>query len=73
MFGKNPVPEMGTKMVSASQIVGFLNEPFHQDKLMKQPDFLHVDTNLQKLQGNLQISLFVLPLLVLHYYNTFIW
>ena len=36
-------------MLSANQISAFLNQPFLQNKLMKQPHFLHVDTNSQKL------------------------
>ena len=39
-------------MLSANQIAGFLNQPFLQNKLMKQPNTLHVDTNLQKLKIN---------------------
>ena len=31
-------------MLSASQIARFLNQLFLQNKLMKQPHFLHVDT-----------------------------
>ena len=38
-------------MLSASQIAGFLNLLFPQNKSMKQPPhFLHVDTNSQKLK-----------------------
>ena len=37
-------------MFLAIQISGFLNQPFLQNKSMKQPHFLHVDTNLQKLK-----------------------
>ena len=37
-------------MVSANQIPGFLNQPFLQNKSVKQPNSLHVDTNLQKLK-----------------------
>ena len=37
-------------MLSAIQIAGFLNQPFLQNKSMKQPYFLHVETNLQKLK-----------------------
>ena len=37
-------------MVSANQISGFLNQPFFQNKSMKQPNSLHVDTNSQKLK-----------------------
>ena len=39
-------------MLSANQIAGFLNQPFLQNKLMKRPDFLHFDTNSQKLKGD---------------------
>ena len=31
-----------------SQIAGFFNQPYLQNKSMKQPDFVHVDTNLHK-------------------------
>ena len=37
-------------MLSANQIVGFSNELFLQSKSMKQPHFLHGDTNSQKLK-----------------------
>ena len=37
-------------MLSASQIAGFLNQLFLQNKLMKQSHFLNVDTNSQKLK-----------------------
>ena len=37
-------------MLSANQIAGFLNQLFFRNKLMKQPYFLHVDTNSQKLK-----------------------
>ena len=33
-----------------NQIAGFLNQLFLQNKLMKQPLFLHVDTSSQKLK-----------------------
>ena len=35
-------------MLSATQIAGFLNQSFLQNKSMKQPNLLHVDTNSQK-------------------------
>ena len=35
-------------MLLASQIAGFLNQPFLQNKWMKQPNILHIDTNSQK-------------------------
>ena len=37
-------------MLSAIQIAKFLNQPFLQNKSMKQLHFLHFDTNLQKLK-----------------------
>ena len=37
-------------MFSVNQIARFLNHLFFQNKLMKQPRFLHVDTNSQKLK-----------------------
>ena len=45
--GKN-VPEIQANMLSANQNAGFLL--FLQNKSMKQPHFLHVDTNSQKLK-----------------------
>ena len=50
IFGKKLVPEIYTKMFSANQIAGFLNQPFLQNKSMKQHHFLDVDTNSQKLK-----------------------
>ena len=37
-------------MLSAIQIAGLLNQIFLQTKSMKQPHFLHGDTNSQKLR-----------------------
>ena len=37
-------------MISANQIPGSLNQPFLQKISMKQRNFLHVDTNSQKLK-----------------------
>ena len=37
-------------MPSVSQIAGFLNQLFLQNKSMKEPHFLHVDANFQKLK-----------------------
>ena len=37
-------------MPSAKQIASFLNQIFLQNKSMKQPHFLRVDTNSQKLK-----------------------
>ena len=50
MFGKIQVPEIWAKMLLANKIVGFLNQLYLQDKIMKKPDFLHVDTNSLKLK-----------------------
>ena len=50
IFWKDLVPEILAKMLSASQIAGFLNQLFLQNKLMKQSHFLHLDTNSQKLK-----------------------
>ena len=52
ILGKNLVPEIWTKMISANHIAGFLNQLYLQKKLMKWSDFLHADTNLQKLKTN---------------------
>ena len=40
---------------NANQIAGLLNQPFLQNKLMKQPIFLYVDTNSQKLKVDRKI------------------
>ena len=45
IFGKIFVPEIWAKMFSANQIAGFFNQPYLQNKSMKQPDFLDVDKN----------------------------
>ena len=37
-------------MLSANQIAGFLDQPFLQNKPMKQPNVLHCGTNSQKLK-----------------------
>ena len=42
------VPELWVKMLMANQIVGFLNQLFLQNKLMKKPYFLPVDTDSWK-------------------------
>ena len=52
LFGKSVVPEMWVKVPSAIQIARFLNQPFLQNKLMKQPHFWHVDTKSEKLKGD---------------------
>ena len=38
------------QLLSTSQIAGFLNQLFLQSLLIKQPHFLHVYTNCQKLK-----------------------
>ena len=55
IFEKIFVPEIWTKMLSANQIAGFFNQPCLQNKSMKQPDFLYVDTNSHKLKVNQKI------------------
>ena len=40
---------MGQNVLS-QQIAGFFNQPYLQNKSLKWPDFLHVDTNLHKLK-----------------------
>ena len=37
-------------MFSANQIAGFFNQPYLQNKSVKWPDFLYVDTSLRKLK-----------------------
>ena len=39
-------------MLTVNEIAGFLSQLFFWNKLMKQPHFLHVDTNPQKLKVN---------------------
>ena len=43
------------KMLSAYQIAGFFNQPCIQNKSMKEPDFLHVDTSSHKLKVDQKI------------------
>ena len=50
MFRKILVPEIWAKMFSANQIAGFFHQPYLQNSSMKKPDFLHVDTNSNKLK-----------------------
>ena len=44
------IPEIKAKTLSANQITGYLNQLFLQNKSIKQPHVLHVDTNSQKLK-----------------------
>ena len=46
----NFVLEIWAKMFSANQIAGFFNQPYFQNKSMKQPDFLDVNMNSYKLK-----------------------
>ena len=48
-YWKNFIPEILVKMLPPNQIVWFLKQLFVQNKFVKQPHFLHVDTNLQTL------------------------
>ena len=50
IFGKILVPQIWAKMLLANGIAGFLNQLYPQNKIMKNPDFLHVDTNSLKLK-----------------------
>ena len=50
IFRKIPVPEIWAKMLLANEIAGFVNQLYLQNKIMKNSDFLHVDTNLLKLK-----------------------
>ena len=38
-FGKNLVPKIWTKMLLANQTVGFLNQLYLYNKMIKKPDF----------------------------------
>ena len=42
-------------MFSANKILEFFNQPYLQNKAMKLPDFLHVDTSLHKLKVDQKI------------------
>ena len=42
-------------MFSANQITEFFNQPYLQNKSMKYPNFLHVDTNSYKLKVDQKI------------------
>ena len=44
------VPEIWMKMFSANQIAGFFHQPYPQDRSVKQPEFLLVDTNSHNLK-----------------------
>ena len=51
--GKNLVPEMSQNALSQSDCRIFRSS-FFPEKSMKQPHFLHIDINSQKLIGNLK-------------------
>ena len=55
-FGKNLVQEIWTKMLLGNQIAGFLNQLYLSNKMMKKPDFLHVDKASWKLKVDWKIS-----------------
>ena len=44
------LPEIWAKMFSVNQTAVFFCQPYLQSKSMKQPDFFHVNTNLDKLK-----------------------
>ena len=50
IFGKYLVSEIWAKMFSAYQITGFLNQLYLSNKMIKKPNFLHVDTDLRKVK-----------------------
>ena len=50
IFEKIFVPEIWAKMFAANQITGFFNQPYLQNESIKQPVFLHVDTNSHELK-----------------------
>ena len=52
---ENFAPEIQAKIFSANQITGFFNELYLQNKSVKQPDFLQVDTHSQNLKVDQKI------------------
>ena len=57
IYGENLFSEVQVKIVLASQIPGFSKHSFLQSKLTKQPCFLYLDGNSQKLGlGNLVLG-----------------
>ena len=50
LYGKNVVPEIWAKMLSAIEIAGLLNQAFLQSKSMKEPLFLHVLTKIKLME-----------------------
>ena len=61
-LGKFFIPEIYTKICSANKTGGFFNQPYLQNKSMKLPDFLHVDTNLHRLEKWVFIKMDVISL-----------
>ena len=57
IFDKIFVPEIWAKMFAANQITGFFNQSYLQNKSIKQPVFLHVDTNSHELKVDQKIFL----------------
>ena len=55
IFGKIFVPGIWVKMFSVNQFAEFLNQPYLQNKSMKSPDFLHVNSNSHKLKVDQRI------------------
>ena len=55
IFEKLSVPVIEVNILSANQIAGLFNQPYLQSKSMKQPYFLHVDTNSHKLKVDQKI------------------
>ena len=49
------VPKIWAKMFLANLIRGFLNQLYLWSKILKEPDFLHVDTYLWKLKVDCKI------------------
>ena len=50
IFGKIFVPEIWAKIFSADQIAGFYNQPYIQNKSMKQHDYFRVHTNSHRVK-----------------------
>ena len=50
MLWKILVPEIWAKMFLANQVAVSLNQLYLYNKTMKEPDFLHTDTNSLKLK-----------------------
>ena len=55
-FGKNLVPEIQAKTLSANQIAGFLNESLLLSKLMKQSLFQHVNMGNWLMDSKIELT-----------------